>query len=228
MIDELNFPGYFLVVYDIVRFCREQDIYCQGRGSAANSAVCYALRITNVDAVRVRAALRAVPGAGAGRPAGHRRGHRVGPARGGHPVRLRRSTAGSTPRRSPTSSRTGRGRRCGTWPRRSASRPGSRTRGASRSTGGAASATVDVDDIPEQVVAFANELQTFPAAPGHPLRRHGDLRPAGHRGVPGGVGADAGPHGAAVGQGRLRRGRPGQVRPAGARACCRRCTTRTT
>jgi error-prone DNA polymerase len=51
MIEELRFPGYFLVVFDIVRFCREQDIYCQGRGSAANSAVCYALRITNVDAV---------------------------------------------------------------------------------------------------------------------------------------------------------------------------------
>jgi error-prone DNA polymerase len=52
MIEELGFPGYFLVVYDIVRFCRESDIYCQGRGSAANSAVCYALRITNVDAVK--------------------------------------------------------------------------------------------------------------------------------------------------------------------------------
>jgi len=52
MIEELGFPGYFLVVYDIVAFCREQNIYCQGRGSAANSAVCYALRITNVDAVR--------------------------------------------------------------------------------------------------------------------------------------------------------------------------------
>lgn len=52
MIDKLDFPGYFLVVHDIVTFCREQDIYCQGRGSAANSAVCYALRITNVDAVR--------------------------------------------------------------------------------------------------------------------------------------------------------------------------------
>ncbi len=52
MISELGFPGYFLVVYDIVTFCRQQDIYCQGRGSAANSAVCYALRITNVDAVR--------------------------------------------------------------------------------------------------------------------------------------------------------------------------------
>ena len=54
----------------------------------------------------------------------------------------------------------------------------------------------------------------LPAAPGHPLRRHGDLRPAGDRGLPGGVGPDAGPHRAAVGQGRLRRGRPGQVRPA--------------
>ncbi|MGQ0482726.1 MAG: DNA polymerase III subunit alpha [Pseudonocardia sp.] len=46
-----KFPGYFLIVHDIVRFCREQDILCQGRGSAANSAVCYALGITAVDAV---------------------------------------------------------------------------------------------------------------------------------------------------------------------------------
>jgi error-prone DNA polymerase len=52
IIEELNFPGYFLVVYDIVRFCQENGIYCQGRGSAANSAVCYALGITNVDAVK--------------------------------------------------------------------------------------------------------------------------------------------------------------------------------
>jgi error-prone DNA polymerase len=51
VIRELGFEGYFLIVADIVRFCREQDIYCQGRGSAANSAVCYALGITNVDAV---------------------------------------------------------------------------------------------------------------------------------------------------------------------------------
>ncbi|MEV0129968.1 error-prone DNA polymerase [Dactylosporangium sp. NPDC050688] len=52
LIEELNFPGYFLVVYDIVTFCRENNIYCQGRGSAANSAVCFALGITNVDAVK--------------------------------------------------------------------------------------------------------------------------------------------------------------------------------
>jgi error-prone DNA polymerase len=52
IIEKLNFPGYFLVVHDIVSFCRKENIFCQGRGSAANSAVCYALRITNVDAVR--------------------------------------------------------------------------------------------------------------------------------------------------------------------------------
>ncbi len=52
VIADLNFPGYFLIVDDLVRFCRDNDIMCQGRGSAANSAVCYALGITAVDAVR--------------------------------------------------------------------------------------------------------------------------------------------------------------------------------
>ena len=52
VIEELGFPGYFLIVADIVDFCRGRGIYCQGRGSAANSAVCYALGITKVDAVR--------------------------------------------------------------------------------------------------------------------------------------------------------------------------------
>jgi error-prone DNA polymerase len=52
MIERLGFAGYFLVVYDIVKFCRDNNIFCQGRGSAANSAVCYALFITNVDAVK--------------------------------------------------------------------------------------------------------------------------------------------------------------------------------
>ncbi len=51
MINQLGFPGYFLVVWDIVRFCNESGIFCQGRGSAANSAVCYALGITKADAV---------------------------------------------------------------------------------------------------------------------------------------------------------------------------------
>ena len=51
LIESLGFPGYFLIVWDIVEFCRRSNIYCQGRGSAANSAVCYALGITNADAV---------------------------------------------------------------------------------------------------------------------------------------------------------------------------------
>src|SRR3954454_7972683 len=51
IIEELNFPGYFLVVLEIAKFCRDNGILCQGRGSAANSAVCFALNITAIDAV---------------------------------------------------------------------------------------------------------------------------------------------------------------------------------
>src|SRR6266849_3188969 len=51
LIEKLDLPGYFLIVWDIVRFCREKNILVQGRGSAANSAVCYALGITAVDPV---------------------------------------------------------------------------------------------------------------------------------------------------------------------------------
>ncbi|MBU3750014.1 MAG: DNA polymerase III subunit alpha, partial [Mycobacterium sp.] len=47
----LKFPGYFLVVHDITQFCRRNNILCQGRGSAANSAVCYALGVTAVDPI---------------------------------------------------------------------------------------------------------------------------------------------------------------------------------
>jgi error-prone DNA polymerase len=51
LIEKLDLPGYFLIVWDIVRFCREKNILIQGRGSAANSAVCYSLGITAVDPV---------------------------------------------------------------------------------------------------------------------------------------------------------------------------------
>lgn len=51
VIAELNFPGYFLVVYDIAKFCHDNNILCQGRGSAVNSAVCYALGVTSIDPV---------------------------------------------------------------------------------------------------------------------------------------------------------------------------------
>ncbi len=53
LIEQLGFCGYFLVVWDIVEFCRRSAILCQGRGSAANSAVCFALGVTAVDAVQL-------------------------------------------------------------------------------------------------------------------------------------------------------------------------------
>src|SRR5271156_5005665 len=51
LIEQLDLAGYFLIVWDIVCFCREKNILVQGRGSAANSAVCYSLGITAVDPV---------------------------------------------------------------------------------------------------------------------------------------------------------------------------------
>jgi error-prone DNA polymerase len=51
LIDKLDLAGYFLIVWDIVNYCRQHDILVQGRGSAANSAVCYSLGITAVDPI---------------------------------------------------------------------------------------------------------------------------------------------------------------------------------
>jgi error-prone DNA polymerase len=51
LIEKLDLAGYFLIVWDIVNYCRQQDILVQGRGSAANSAVCYSLGITAVDPI---------------------------------------------------------------------------------------------------------------------------------------------------------------------------------
>lgn len=53
LIESLEYESYFLTVHDIVRFAREQNILCQGRGSAANSAVCFALGITELDPTRM-------------------------------------------------------------------------------------------------------------------------------------------------------------------------------
>ena len=53
LIDELKYEHYFLTVYDIVRFAREKNILCQGRGSAANSVTCYCLFITEVSPEKV-------------------------------------------------------------------------------------------------------------------------------------------------------------------------------
>ena len=54
LIGRLDLPGYFLIVWDLIEYCRRHDILVQGRGSAANSAVCYALGITAVDPVGMK------------------------------------------------------------------------------------------------------------------------------------------------------------------------------
>ena len=61
LIAKLEFAPYFLTVFDIVRFARGRGILCQGRGSAANSAVCYSLGITAVDPDRYDELLDAYP-----------------------------------------------------------------------------------------------------------------------------------------------------------------------
>jgi error-prone DNA polymerase len=53
IIQKLDYGGYFLTMYEIVQYCRQNDILCQGRGSAANSAVCFCLGITAIDPVRM-------------------------------------------------------------------------------------------------------------------------------------------------------------------------------
>ncbi len=52
VIEDLDYPGYFLTMYEIVAYCRRRDIMCQGRGSAANSAVCFCLGVTAIDPTR--------------------------------------------------------------------------------------------------------------------------------------------------------------------------------
>jgi len=54
VINKLDYPGYFLTMWEIVRYCRSHGILCQGRGSAANSVVCFCLGITAVDPVKMR------------------------------------------------------------------------------------------------------------------------------------------------------------------------------
>jgi error-prone DNA polymerase len=161
MIEELGFPGYFLVVYDIVAFCRANDIYCQGRGSAANSAVCYALGITNVDAVRHRLLFERF----------------LAPERDGPPdidVDIesdRREEVIQYVYRKYGREHTAQVANVISYRPRSAVRDIAKAFGFSPGQQDAWSkqidrwgeiAAVDVDGIPEHVVAYANELQTFP------------------------------------------------------------------
>ena len=161
MIEELDFPGYFLVVYDIVRFCRESKIYCQGRGSAANSAVCYALRITNVDAVEYDLLFERF----------------LAPERDGPPdidVDIesdRREEAIQYVYAKYGREHTAQVANVISYRPRSAVRdvakafgfsPGQQDAWSKQIDRWGSIATLDVDDIPAQVVEFANEVQSFP------------------------------------------------------------------
>ena len=97
LIEELRYEAYFLTVWDLVRFARSRGILCQGRGSAANSAVCY---LPGHHGRRSRAdgrAVRAVRQPRAERGPRHRRRFRARAARGGAAISLSESTAASGP-----------------------------------------------------------------------------------------------------------------------------------
>ena len=161
MIEELDFPGYFLVVYDIVKFCKDNGIYCQGRGSAANSVVCYALGITNVDAFEYDLVFERF----------------LAPERDGPPdidVDIesdRREEVIQHVYETHGRRHTAQVANVISYRPRSAVRdiakafgfsPGQQDAWSKQIDRWGSVATVDIDDIPEQVVAYANELQTFP------------------------------------------------------------------
>jgi error-prone DNA polymerase len=161
MIEELRFPGYFLIVYEIVKFCRDNGIYCQGRGSAANSAVCYALWITNVDAVRYGLLFERF----------------LAPERDGPPDidvdiesdqrekviqhvydkygRIHAAQVANVISYRPRSAVRDIAKAFGFS-------PGQQDAWSKQIDRWGSVAAVDVEDIPEHVVAYANELQTFP------------------------------------------------------------------
>ena len=213
VIEARNFPGYFLIVHDIVAFCRASGILCQGRGSAANSAVCYALGITNVDAVAHGLLFERF----------------LSPARDGYPdIDLDIESGRREEVIQYVYSRYGRDRAAQvanviSYRPRSAVRDVAKALGFSPGQQDAWSKQIErwhgmeggeIAGMPEQVGELANQLLGFPRHLG--IHSGGMVicdRPVAEV-VPGRVGPDGRPHGRAVGQGRLRGGRAGEVRPA--------------
>ncbi len=219
IIEQLHFPGYFLVVWEIAKFCREQGILAQGRGSAANSAVCYALRITAVDPVFYGLMFERFLAPERGEPPdididieSDRREEVIQHVYALHGREHAAQVANVI-----------------TYRPKSAVRDIARALGYSQGQQDAWSKEIEQgyywspgdgrrrQGDPAPGARTGCRAAGFATAPRDPLRRHGDVRPSGHRGVPGRVGPDARAHRAAVGQGRLRRDRPGEVRPARAR-----------
>ena len=126
---ELNYAPYFLTVYDIVTFARSKGILCQGRGSAANSVICYCLGITEVDPEKVDLLFERFVSEERKRAARHRRRFRARAARGGDPVHLQQIRPPSRQPRPPPSSAIAAAARSA----RSARRSGCRTTPSARS-----------------------------------------------------------------------------------------------
>ena len=193
------------------------DIFCQGRGLGRQLRGLLRARHHQRRRGRPRPAVRALPVARARRPARHRPRHRERPARGGHPVRLR--AARPRPRRAGRQrhhlpGQVG-GPRHGQGARLRA-RPAGRVVEAGRRWGpvAATAGSRTTSTSPPPVLELAAQVEHFPRHLGIHSGGMVHLRPAGRRGVPGRVGPHGGPHRPAVGQGRLRGGRPREVRPA--------------
>ncbi len=220
VIEALGFPGYFLIVWDIVEFCRRHDIYCQGRGSAANSAVCYALGVTKADAVSLGLLFERF----------------LSPERDGPPdIDLDIESGRREEVIQYVYERYGRHDAAQvanviTYRARSAVRDMAKALGYAPGQQDAWSKQLDrwsglagqigagqdraALDVPDAVLDLAAQVEHFPRHLGIHSGGHGAVRPSGDRGVPGRVGAHGGPQRPAVGQGRLRGGGAGEVRPA--------------
>ena len=170
VIEQLNFPGYFLVLVDIVEFCRVHDIYCQGRGSAANSAVCYALDVTKADAVTLGLLFERFLSLERDGPPDidldieHQRREEVIQYVYGKHGRERAAQVANVITYRPRSSR------CGRWRRPPACHPGRPTRSRSGSTGGATPRarstpccrTTGAPAIPPLTLRLAEQVLDFP------------------------------------------------------------------
>ena len=225
VIEQLGFPGYFLLLHDIVEFCRTHDIYCQGRGSAANSAVCYALGVTKADAVALGLLFERFLSTERDGPPDidldieHQRREEVIQYVYERYGRDRAAQVANVITYRPRSraARDGEGRGSVARSRRR-DHPLDRPVALARTARSPTSATAtDAPPGPGAGARARGAGAGLPPPPRHPLRRDGDGRPAAGGVLPDRVGPDGGALGAPVGQGRLRGRGAGEVRPARAR-----------
>jgi hypothetical protein len=230
LIEKLDLAGYFLIVWDIVNYCRQTDVLVQGRGSAANSAVCYSLGITAVDPVGMDLLFERFlseergewPDIDLDLPSGDRRERVIqhvyekygkhGAAMTANVITYRgRSAAREVGKALGFESLPGRPSRESDEPFRVRRRQ--RDAAASPRLGRPRSQREPRTPLREALAGDAGP----PAAPRPALRRHGDLPGAPRLGRPARKREHARPRRRAVGQGRLCRHGHRQGRPAGAR-----------